>query len=320
MQLLNSQLHNCNGVTITPDGPNRYIVSGFDGCGDAVLTYTDDEDLNDVCADGTITRDWKLTDGSGNMSTCTQILTVTPIGLDAVVAPTNYDGINGPTLLCENRCGDAAEQADTRFCGPSDIYWNVIPDGQPYAGHPSPDDGTLWGCGTAKCFGTGRPGGLGSCGNIQSTFADTRINICPSGPSEGCYKILRAWTILDWCTGEVLFVNQTIKVEDNKAPQIADVADLTISVDVWSCEANWLATEPWLMDNCNSEPLEYSVSSTGGTVQALPDGRYRILGLAPGSYEVTYTATDCCGNIGDSTITLTVLDDVAPVAVCDATQ
>jgi hypothetical protein len=298
------------------DIPN-VTPTATDACGIASLTSVDQVIDGGNCGVTTIYRTWTATDIAGNTTSCTQEYRIKPATLAEVTPPTNYDGINGPTLLCENRCGDAAEQADTRFCGPTDIYWNVIPDGQPYAGHPSPDDGTLWGCGQVKCFGTGRPGGGNTCDNIQSTFADTRLNICTSGPSEGCFKVLRAWTVLDWCTGEVAFFNQVIKVEDNKAPQIADVADLTISVDVWRCEADWLATEPWLMDNCNSEPIGYTVSSTGGTVQALPDGRYRILGLTPGVYDVTYSASDCCGNVGDSTIQLTVIDDVAPVAVCD---
>ena len=35
-------------------------------------------------------------------------------------------------------------------------------------------------------------------------------------------------------------------------------------------------------------------------------------------YDVTYSAFDCCGNQADSTIKLTIVDDVPPVAVCDA--
>jgi len=73
-----------------------------------------------------------------------------------------------------------------------------------------------------KCFGTGEPSGV-NCGDIQHTFTDIRINVCATGPSDGCYKILRKWTILDWCTGEVLEHNQIIKVEDTEGPAINDI-------------------------------------------------------------------------------------------------
>ena len=69
-----------------------------------------------------ITRHWKITDASGNMSTCDQTLTLERATLDDVILPPNYDGLSGNMALnCENRCGDAAELADDSFCGPSGL-------------------------------------------------------------------------------------------------------------------------------------------------------------------------------------------------------
>ncbi len=301
------------GTITGPNPDGTYTVSGFDACGDALLEYTDNR-IDRQCADGTLLRTWKVTDGSGNMKTCLQTITLTRATLADVIPPPDYNGIDQPTLKCENRCGGEAELADNAVCGPDNIYWNVLPSTHPYAGHPSPYDGKTWPCGVVKCFGTGVPGGA-NCGDIQSTFEDTRINICQTGSSDGCYKILRKWTILDWCTGEVQFHNQTIKVEDDEAPVLSDLEDLTISTDVWRCEADWIATTPWIDDNC-SEILDYTVSSTGGTVE-FTGGRWIIRGLLPGCYDVTYTASDCCGNVAEETIELCVIDDVPPVAICD---
>ncbi len=314
---------------ITDNGDGTYTVSGFDACGDAILEYTDDRtDLQ--CADGTLVRTWKITDGSGNMKTCVQTITLTRATLADVVPPRNYDGIDLPALKCDNRCGAEKELNDIQACGPSDVYWNVLPSTHIYAGHPSPYNGKTWPCGVVKCFGTGVPGGA-NCGDIQSTFEDTRINICTTGGSDGCFKILRKWTILDWCTGEVEFHNQTIKVEDDMGPEINDLEDLTISSDVWRCGADWIATEAWLDDNCpteyvdpvsgeviplNNGPFTYTITSTGGDVEFV-NGRWVIRNLLPGCYDVTYTASDCCGNITEEIIELCVIDDVPPVAVCD---
>ncbi|MEO1518977.1 MAG: HYR domain-containing protein, partial [Bacteroidota bacterium] len=287
-----------------------------DACGIASLTSEDEVIDGGACGTSTIRRTWTATDIAGNTTSCVQVLNTIPGTADDIVAPPNYDGVDQPALNCENRCGGAAELADNRFCGPSDLYWNVIPDGQPYAGNPSPDDGKVWGCGAVKCFGTGNPGGSATCGNFNSTFEDTRINICTSGSSDGCYKILRKWSVLDWCESTVTFVNQVIKVEDNEGPVIADIVDATVSTDVWRCEADYILPEPWLMDNCNSAPLDFTVTATGGTI-GTKSGRRALKGLAPGVYQVTYTATDCCGNESSVTIDLTVVDDVPPVAVCD---
>ncbi len=300
-------------AVVVDNGDGTYTVSGFDACGDALLEYTDNR-IDRQCADGTLLRTWKITDGSGNMKTCLQTITLTRATLADVIPPPDYNGIDQPTLKCENYCGGEAELADNAVCGPDNIYWNILPAGHAYAGHPSPYDGKTWPCGVVKCFGTGVPGGA-NCGDIQSTFEDTRINICQTGSSDGCYKILRKWTILDWCTGEVQFHNQTIKVEDDEAPVLSDLEDLTISTDVWRCEADWIATTPWIDDNC-SEILDYTVSSTGGTVE-FTGGRWIIRGLLPGCYDVTYTASDCCGNVAEKTIELCVIDDVPPVAICD---
>ena len=179
----------------------------MDACGIVSLTSSDVVTDGGNCGITTILRTWIATDLGGNTAVCTQELRIHPGTVDDIAGPANFDGIDGrPTLLCQNICGGDLELADDRFCGPSDIYWNVLPAGHPYAGHPSPYDGKTWNCGDVKCFGTGEPGGANTCANIQSTFEDTRINICTTGSSDGCYKILRRWTSLDWCTGRGWFL------------------------------------------------------------------------------------------------------------------
>ena len=295
----------------TSNGDGTYTVSGFDGCGDATLSFVDTEDPRQCqTINKVITRSWTIVDGSGNSNSCDQLISLERATLMDVMTPPNWDNTEEEALSCENRCDDT----DTRFCGPDNLYWNVLPVGHPYAGNPNPE-AELWGCGAVKCFGTGVPGGV-TCGDIQFTFQDARINICATGPSDGCFKVLRKWTILDWCTGESIFHNQIIKVEDTRGPQINDLENVTISTDVWRCEADWYATIPWIEDNCSSEPINYIVESSAGTVE-LVNGRWKINSLPLGTHEVSYIATDCCGNESIRRIRLTVIDDVPPVPVCD---
>ncbi len=315
-----------SGLQLTPD-PNApgadldytgpWTVEGFDPCGSATLYYNDIDLLNDPCGteyNRIVKRTWVITDQSGNSSSCMDTIYLLPPEQLNIVCPPDWTGLDGanPTLKCEDR----KDPNNTDICGPSPLGWNTLPPGHPYAGHPSPYDEYYSGCtNKVKWHGTGTPS-INACSGVNMTFSDTRINICPTGPSDGCYKIIRDWVILDWCTGAIMECRQIIKVEDDEAPEISHIEDETISTDVWRCEADWILPVPWLDDNCDSEPLSYTVSSTGGLLQYI-NGHWVLRDLVPGMYDVTYTASDCCGNTRDSTIKLTVIDGVPPVAVCD---
>ncbi|MEO1626178.1 MAG: T9SS type A sorting domain-containing protein [Bacteroidota bacterium] len=293
-------------------GTNNYTVRNFDPCDLVILTYTDREQ-NNRCAtiSRVITRSWRVTDPSGNVATCDETINLRRITLSDVIRPQDLDGIDAPALNCEDRCPDGPRPS----CGNQPIGWNVIPAGEPFAGNPSPFD-DLYPCNDqVRCTGTGVPSGS-ECGDIRAVFEDTRINICSSGDSEGCYKIIRRWSLHDWCTGQVENFNQVIKVEDTEGPVISDVQDVTISTDVWRCAADFRVPNVWLTDNCGSDPLTYTVTASGGDVR-FQFGGYIIKDLAPGVYDVTYTAEDCCGNESEETLQLTVVDDAPPVVVCD---
>ncbi|MEL6863099.1 MAG: hypothetical protein AAFP19_01715, partial [Bacteroidota bacterium] len=298
-------------ITANPDG--TYRVQGFDSCSDALLSFVDSEELLE-CEDinQVITRLWTITDEFGNQTNCTQRISLERATLSDITLPRHYDGLDLPMLNCDERC----DPNDNQFCGPTDLYWNVLPADHPFAGHPSPFD-ELWPCGTVKCRGTGFPDAE-NCGEFKMTFEDTRINACTSGASDGCFTIIREWTILDKCTREVLRFDQVIEVQDDEGPEIQEVADLTISTDVWRCEADWLATLASVSDNCSIIESDYVVEASSGIVEQLPNGRWLIRDLPLGAHTISYIATDCCGNEGRKDIVLTVVDDVAPVAVCDA--
>ena len=243
-------------------------VSNFDSCGNAVLTLNQrSESSNCGTYNQTIYRTWKITDLYGNMASCMDTIYLRNLAVTSVTWPADT------TVNCEDR----RDNSNTDNCGPI-LGWNVIQSG-PFAGNPSPDD-MLYPCGDVKWEGTGRPS-VGACSGIQMTFSDLRINHCTTGSSDGCFKIIRSWTVLDWCTGTVYDTTQLIKIVDDEGPQIADIDDITVSTDVWRCEVDWLAPEPWLMDNCSSEPLDYVVTSTAWyRTSNLPNGRYPYPGAS----------------------------------------
>ena len=146
----------------------------------------------------------------------------------------------------------------------------------------------------------------------------------------GLEKIVRTWTVLDWCTGEIITEDETgednvqiIKLMDGEGPSI-DGSDLTLSTSSASCASlSWIAA-PSITDNCTGVDavhmfafgfgeLEYTYDSNG----AITGGYIPAPGLGLGNHELLVTATDGCGNYNEEFYNLTVVDDVTPTPVCD---
>src|SRR5690606_21175789 len=270
-----------------------------------------------------------------------------------VGAPCDFDDIDMPALNCDNRRDDSKDFSPhiiPWFDGCVDDYlvdqevldstgqrvpmdslgWNYLESGQ-YAGHPSPDNiywdqhpdfsanCRCWGPNEiVKWYGTGRPTG-GECFNIHMVYEDTRFELgepnCDAG-DVGCYKLLRQWTIIDWCTGEIAGHNQVIKVIDDEGPEITYPDVVTVGMDVWSCEGTWDVPAPWIEDNCSND-TRYDVEVLTGDV-TYNGVQWRVSGLAPGQHTAYISAYDCCGNVSTHEVTLNVVDDVPPVAVCES--
>jgi len=89
LRLSGFPLPDTNTITVTPIGgqENTFVVRGFEMCGDATLTF-EDEIETEICAGpyGTvITREWTLTNQSGLMSTCTDVINIERLNLDSLI-------------------------------------------------------------------------------------------------------------------------------------------------------------------------------------------------------------------------------------------
>ncbi len=151
--------------------------------------------------------------------------------------------------------------------------------------------------------------------NVMAAKSDTELLACGAGCSNS-KKIIRLWTILDWCTGETRTITQIIKATDVEAPTI-QAADLTVSVDPWTCSGNFLLPAPSILhDNCDAN-VNYKVIGPFGSniVWDVVSKKYLVTGVPKGVHNFKYVATDCCGNEGYDDIQVTILDQTAPVAV-----
>lgn len=215
---------------------------------------------------------------------------------------------------------------------PKILGWNSIDNpNDPNFGHPNPDpvyypehrawlatNPLCWGPNTHIMWqGTGRPSGS-NCANFAMTYSDLVFDLatpgCKAGPI-GCYKILRKWIVLDWCTSTIANYNQIIKVIDQEGPQILYPDFIDLSTEVWSCYGKWEVPKPWILDNC-SEEVHYSIEVEDGTVIGDEITGFIVLNLPVGTQNAYLVASDCCGNISKRSIILNVYDKVPPQAVC----
>jgi len=301
-----------NEVTLLFNNGACLLVPGVvdaDACGNTSYTYSDSE-ADNGCDGATITRTWFATDASGNTSDgCVQTITVTNIGIIDLLLP--------PALIVLP-CGNGTSPYDivAYFDNPlttdiplsANCTLDVIERNE---GHPFGFPHYF----QRGCDGNKHPQIVDNnvC-NIYATYADQIIEACGAG-CDGNVKVIRTWTLLDWCTNETVPFTQLIKAVDNDGPTFF-VKDITVSTDPWGCEANIEIPAPWeLHDDCTSD-ITYSVSGPAGVI-IVGDyiSGYTALGVAKGAHTFTYTAYDCCGNVTSVDATFTVVDGTPPVAV-----
>ena len=175
-------------------------------------------------------------------------------------------------------------------------------------------------------------------------FADQQLPVCGNS-----YKILRTWTVYDWClptnpgpTGTLnpRYFIQVIKVVDKQGPVMACPSNLTVSTGPFTCCSNADLPDIILSDVCNAVakvfarvegfdpltnvPFSYDIASSLTTFPGnnlwTPDTLASV-GTTPclpiGQYTVRYNAEDLCGNTASCSFSLTVDDGTPPYPACD---
>lgn len=165
----------------------------------------------------------------------------------------------------------------------------------------SPQDLTLTGEPTIE----NRPLLAGGHCELIVSFSDQTIEFCGAGG----YRILRNWRVVDYCTGSFKEHIQIIKVADTTAPEITCITDIQEFTDTYSCDATILLPTVQTTDDCSTVTVtpSWTYGSGFGPFENIPVG----------SHEITYTATDECGNSSACTVMLTVSDNIVPAMVCE---
>ncbi len=179
--------------------------------------------------------------------------------------------------------------------------------------------------------------------NLAASYADQeRIEVC-----EGTYKLVREWTVLDWCAPGASFIyTQIIKVGDFTGPAIScptvdydwdgQPDPLVIPTGPFDCSAAFEAPLPTVTDNCSSfsilteviTDVQVDVTNQYGqvvgqetktiVVATIAPGQPRFLsGIPKGQHRFRYTVQDDCGNESVAECPFTVADNIEPTAICD---
>ncbi len=214
------------------------------GCSTGQSTTYEDEQLGTNCEDGFwrhIIRTWRVTNNaSGKSATCDQNIYLRQWTVDEIIWPKSYDDLNQPAL----RCKDLVD---------SDFDDNGVPLPS-RTGEPRVPFGDL-------------------CGNFQVTHNDLTFEIC--GPV--AKKTIRSWAVLDWCSGDIVQYDQTIKVIDDQPISISCVPDnlsssqaasigydlaldaYTATSNPYTCDGNWKIVPPIITDNACGDDLSLRV-------------------------------------------------------------
>ena len=283
-------------LCIEPTDPEYYKVGTpiVLNCEDDIdMTYVDLYKEFERCLDirASIERTWTVSDDEGNTEDYLQLINILPFALEHVTFPEDI------SILKPIDCNALAEDDLT-----------LSPDS---TGRPS-----------IFSLPLDQNGGL--C-LFSMLYEDRVFNIC-----EGSFEVLRTWFVRDVCGEVVPQFNplehvQVITVFDFDAPDFITCQDsASISINPWQCVYTGpLAIPESLSDNCSSITVEAYVTG-GGYVEvtgSLADGDLSIqaFDLIQGVHEITYVAKDDCRNVSLCQYKLDVIDNVAPVLVCQDT-
>ena len=339
----------CDAYGTDPSDPNNILITATDACGTVSITFTD-MPFSGGCVQpvSTLMRDYTVSDDCGNVTMFTQFIelldTVAPtlaitcpaeveLFSDAdcaVNADTSLTGVpsidvsdncsanididvafaDGPldttcagsyvftrtfTVSAEDDCGNTSTTTCTQ-----DI--TITDDTAPEL--TCPEDLTV------ECDGSGNAADLEAwlaSATATDNCSDVTIENDYAALADSCGATGTAtvtFTATDAC-GNAASCSATFTIADSTAPELTAAADLTVQCDG---AGNQAALDAWLAANGDATAADAcSDASWSNDFDGLTAGCG-----ATGTAEVTFTATDDCGNASATTATFSIIDTIAP--------
>ncbi|MBK7233395.1 MAG: hypothetical protein IPH93_14325 [Saprospiraceae bacterium] len=161
-----------------------------------------------------------------------------------------------------------------------------------------------------------------SCSSVIASYEDEVFNQVDNV----CFKILRKWTVIDWCSfnpttraGSISRV-QVIKVINKDKPRFTSSCDnRTIEVVSADCNGfvNLEATAEDFCGNTTNLVWSYRIDIDNNSTIDINGNSSNASGVYPvGSHRITWTVEDRCGNTQTCSYIFTLLDRKQPTPVC----
>ncbi len=169
----------------------------------------------------------------------------------------------------------------------------------------------------------------GICDLVGASFDDDYYEIDGSG--KACYKIVRTWTVIDWCRKDELgyepaTYQQLIKVTNNVDPTMSITMDTLACTDPNSCDEGNVKIKAIGKDDCTpgkslswKYQIDFNFNGTfvadvtnigrGDTINA--SGIYDV-----GKHKIIFTFEDRCGNLITKSKDFIVKNCKSPEPVC----
>ena len=301
----------CHDITISchayPDTLQYMSSPEISGsqCGVYTMSFEDRVEEHLCSTDGfsqIVFRQWTLLNESGFEFNCTQRILVKRPTIDNVYFPPHFNNEEYQAISCDYVLYDNDSIA-------YEHKMNFIEGSTP----------------SIKDFpyGTGAPGGQ-FCGNMKVNFNDTYYPSCGNQ-----IKILRRWNIIDWCTDQDKVKDQIIEVVDDRGPILRYTTEnRIINVDYESCLST-IKSVPYPIEVHDCSETTYSISykykqldgkmsgeiNTG--ISTNPDASYRIEEIPSDSVMIIYHVYDDCSHYSTCEIPYSLIDNQAPVAICE---
>jgi large repetitive protein len=302
-------------ITILCDEYAGVYITATDNCNEVSIDYTD-EAVSGSCA-GKYIRTYEVSDGCGNTTVFTQIISLIDETLPVSVNPI-------ADLILE--CGDDYESYTPEFTDNCDQELEIVSstdisvseDGCTttiYESWSATDD-----CGntlvvsrtitivdtTAPTFDALPQDMSYNCGDMIAVDNVTASDVCDlevevsysdaieEGNCPANYVIVRTWTAEDNCGNTATHV-QYITIADNEAPDFVYVPQ----GEIYSCDEDFIIDEPTTFDLCSDVTLSF-------------EDVYEYYCNNSYSQIRNWTAIDACGNVSTASATFYIYDNVAP--------
>jgi hypothetical protein len=158
-----------------------------------------------------------------------------------------------------------------------------------------------------------------ACDLVGMKYED---KIFPFTTNGACYKIIRTWTIIDWCqknddgTHLTWTYEQEIKVIDNVRPTLT-VPTTTQIFNTSNCTSFEITLAATATDCTPQNDLRWTYSITKGNTLIRTGSTRTLTDTFPvGDYRIQFTVEDRCGNLAEGGYNFSVRTTKSATAIC----